>query len=203
MPTVVEVARKVVGDKPLRWASPGSAIGDFEGRERVLEVFHVAAAEQRPLARAFWAVREELRDAGGGPVVTVFHTPRESRRVHWEYLAARGLMASISVIGRHGDDASSIAELVLHGWPEAILSPSRNMGWVAPRVTSSWVFADRLAADDPLDHLDGLVLVELGVDRATCRFASEEAPAASIAVHLLRRLVARRFAQLLDPGKAA
>lgn len=56
--------------------------GDYDGRERTIEVFDADAKEQRRLLRRLRAVRAELDATTGGPVVFVFHTRKESARLY-------------------------------------------------------------------------------------------------------------------------
>src|SRR5262249_20098877 len=62
--------------------------GDYDGRERTLEIFDADAGEQRGLLRRLRHVRVELDEAAGGPVVMVFHTRAESRRLYPDVIDA-------------------------------------------------------------------------------------------------------------------
>jgi hypothetical protein len=77
-----------IGDRPVRWAPPDVASGDYDGRERTLEVFRVASGERRDLLRALRPVRDAIEAVAGGPVVVIFHTPRESERLYSCFLRA-------------------------------------------------------------------------------------------------------------------
>jgi hypothetical protein len=68
--------------RPVRWAGPSQTIGDYDGRERTLEVFNADASEQRDLLRRLRPIREELAAITGGPVVVIFHTRKESARLY-------------------------------------------------------------------------------------------------------------------------
>jgi hypothetical protein len=72
--------------RPVRWADPERLVGDYDGRERTLEVFNADAAEQRPLIRRLRPLRQELESALGGPVVVIFHTTAESARLYREWV---------------------------------------------------------------------------------------------------------------------
>jgi hypothetical protein len=65
--------------RPVRW---GEMIGGYDGSERTLEIFEADAREQRELRRRLRPVRAELDAAAGGPVVIIFHTRAESRRLY-------------------------------------------------------------------------------------------------------------------------
>ena len=79
--------RDCVG-RPVRWMPPDLPLGDFDGSERTIEVFHVAAGEQMPLRRVLRPFRARLDAELGGPVVFIFHTPAESMRHYAEFLDA-------------------------------------------------------------------------------------------------------------------
>ncbi|HEY0478297.1 MAG TPA: hypothetical protein VGD37_12320 [Kofleriaceae bacterium] len=76
--------RAIIDGRPVRWSSPQP--GDYDGRDRTLEVFNADAGEQRDLIRRLRAVRTELENAAGGPVVIVFHTRKESARLYADYI---------------------------------------------------------------------------------------------------------------------
>lgn len=65
--------------RPVRW---GEMACDFDGRDRTLEVFDADAHEQRDLLRRLRPVRSQLDETAGGPLVIVFHTRAESRRLY-------------------------------------------------------------------------------------------------------------------------
>lgn len=69
--------------RPVRWAE---GIGGYHGHERTLEVFDADAREQRVLLRALRPWREQLDEAADGPVVIIFHTRAESRRLYYEFI---------------------------------------------------------------------------------------------------------------------
>ena len=57
--------------RPVRW---GEMLGDYDGRERTLDIFDADASEQRGLLRRLRPIRDALDEAAGGPIVFVFHT---------------------------------------------------------------------------------------------------------------------------------
>jgi len=77
--------REVFGGRPVRWAD--NAIGDYDGRERTLEVFNVDGRDQLPLRMRLRPLREELENDLGGPVVIIFHTSNETTRLYGEVVA--------------------------------------------------------------------------------------------------------------------
>ncbi len=79
---VPDVVSGLLGGRPVRWASPELACGDYDGRERTLDVFLADPAEQLPLLRIVRPIRRELEVAAGGPIIMIFHTPSETRRLY-------------------------------------------------------------------------------------------------------------------------
>jgi len=79
---VLRVSRLV--DRPVRWAS--GVVGDYDGRDRTLEIFEADASEQRPLLRLLRPIRDEIHAAAGGPTAIIFHTRAESQRLYGEFL---------------------------------------------------------------------------------------------------------------------
>ena len=75
----------LLDDRPVRW---GETHGDYDGREHTLEIFDADAGEQRGLLRRLRHVRAELDEAAGGPLVIVFHTRSESRRLYADVIDA-------------------------------------------------------------------------------------------------------------------
>jgi len=65
---------------PARWAT--QVVGDYEGRERTLDVFFADAAEQLALLRLLRPERVELERVAGGPIIVIFHTRAETKRLY-------------------------------------------------------------------------------------------------------------------------
>jgi hypothetical protein len=74
-------------DKPTRWAT--GVVGDYDGRDRTIEVFCAAAEEQRSLGRRLRPLAPLIEAAIGGPAVYIFHTPAETRRLYSEVATCR------------------------------------------------------------------------------------------------------------------
>jgi hypothetical protein len=70
--------------RPVRWSVQQP--GDYDGRERTLEVFNADAKEQRDLLRRLRPMRAALETTAGGPVVWVFHTRTESARLYSDFV---------------------------------------------------------------------------------------------------------------------
>lgn len=83
-----DVPRRVaeILGRAARWATPDRSLGDYDGRERTLEVFNADASEQRALLRGLRAERTDLERSAGGPLVILFHTPSETRRLYADVL---------------------------------------------------------------------------------------------------------------------
>jgi hypothetical protein len=62
-----------MGDRPVRWAA---LAGDYDGRDRTLEVFNADATAQLGLLEAIADEEPALAEAAGGPIVIVFHTTK-------------------------------------------------------------------------------------------------------------------------------
>jgi hypothetical protein len=77
---------RLMGDRPARWAPTERLLGDYDGRERTLEVFNAAPKDQLGLLAALRSERAALREAAGGPIVFIFHTEGESKRLYAEFV---------------------------------------------------------------------------------------------------------------------
>jgi hypothetical protein len=78
--------RDIMGGRPVRWAEERDLMGDYDGRERTLEVFNADAKDQRTLLRLLRPVRVDLELAAGGPVIVIFHTSAESSRLYADFV---------------------------------------------------------------------------------------------------------------------
>lgn len=73
--------RDVFGGRPVAWAD-SRAVGDYEGRERTLDVFNADARDQLELLTRFRPLRPEIEAALGGPIIVLFHTTAETARLY-------------------------------------------------------------------------------------------------------------------------
>ena len=80
--------------RPVRWAR--NAVGDYDGRDRTLEVFNADAGEQRELFRALRPIRQEMEAVAGGPVIVIFHTRAESARLYSDFVR-QALLAEVTL----------------------------------------------------------------------------------------------------------
>lgn len=78
--------REVFGGRPIAWAGP-RAIGDYDGRERTLDVFNADARDQLDLLTRFRGLRPEIEAAAGGPIIVLFHTTMETARLYPEIVS--------------------------------------------------------------------------------------------------------------------
>ncbi len=81
------VSRLVEG-RPVRWVPPERLVGDYDGRERTLQVFNADPTDQSRLRRMIAAHRAELQSAAGGPLVIIFHSRKQSAERHGEFIRA-------------------------------------------------------------------------------------------------------------------
>ena len=82
-----DLARRISGllrGRPVRWAK--HPLGDYDGRDRTLEVFNADAGEHRELFRAMRPIRQEMEAVAGGPVIVIFHTRAESARLYSDFV---------------------------------------------------------------------------------------------------------------------
>jgi hypothetical protein len=82
------VVSGLIGGRPARWAPAERMVGDFDGRDRTLEVFNANVADQRASLEAIDRDRARLEEAAGGPLVIIFHSVRQSEARYGEFLAA-------------------------------------------------------------------------------------------------------------------
>lgn len=80
--------RELMDGRPVRWAGPPELVGDYDGRERTLEVFNADGKDQRALLGRLRPFRPDLEAAAGGAVIVIFHTIAESARLHAEFVQA-------------------------------------------------------------------------------------------------------------------
>lgn len=72
---------ELLGGRAVQWVPASRQVGDYDGRQRTLEVFDAAPREQRALLRQIRSIREEIERSVGGPLVVIFHTPHETERL--------------------------------------------------------------------------------------------------------------------------
>jgi hypothetical protein len=80
---------ELLGGRIVRWVPASRRIGDYDGRHRTLEIFDVPAGDQRGILRLLRPARPDLERIVGGPLVIIFHTPRETERLYPEVSAMR------------------------------------------------------------------------------------------------------------------
>ncbi len=77
---------RLIDWRPVRWSPPQRSVGDYDGRERTLEVFNADARDQLELLRRIDVERLALEHAAGGPIVIVFHSVRQSAERHGDFV---------------------------------------------------------------------------------------------------------------------
>ncbi len=80
--------------RPVRWAQ--HVVGDYDGRDRTLEVFNADPTEQRDLFRRLRPARKDMEAFAGGPVIVIFHTRAESARLYSDFVE-QALIAEVAV----------------------------------------------------------------------------------------------------------
>jgi hypothetical protein len=78
--------REVFDGRPVAWAGL-RAVGDYDGRERTLDVFNADARDQLDLLTRFRGLRSEIEAALGGSIIVLFHTTTETTRLYAEVVA--------------------------------------------------------------------------------------------------------------------
>lgn len=113
-----ERIQALMDGRPVRWADARQVIGDYDGRERTLEVFNADAKDQRVLLRRLRPLRTELETAAGGPVIVIFHTITESERLYGDFVRAalrEAAMRDADVAYDLEEDAPGLAlDVALH-----------------------------------------------------------------------------------------
>jgi len=64
--------------RPVRWAPRERLVGDYDGRERTLQVFNADAADQRRLLEEIHRIASD--------VVVIFHSVRQSQERYADFL---------------------------------------------------------------------------------------------------------------------
>ncbi len=77
---------RILERRPVRWAPPERLVGDYDGRERTLQVFLADAADQRRLLVTIDQHRPALEAAAGGPFVVLFHSVRQTTERYGDVL---------------------------------------------------------------------------------------------------------------------
>lgn len=67
-------------DRPVRWVPRDRLVGDYDGRERTLEVFNADAKDQRQLLGTINKAKLRLEEIAGGPLTVIFHSTKQSVR---------------------------------------------------------------------------------------------------------------------------
>ena len=76
---------RLIGDRPVRW---GRSVGDYEGRDRTLEVFNADPTDQRALLDRIDQDRGPFEEAAGGPLIIIFHSTAQSKERYADFVDA-------------------------------------------------------------------------------------------------------------------
>lgn len=71
--------------RPVRWAT---LVGDYDGRERTLEVFNADPRDQRRFLVEIDKNRKALANAAGGPLIVIFHSVSQTEERYREFARA-------------------------------------------------------------------------------------------------------------------
>jgi hypothetical protein len=96
---------RLMGNQPARWAPTERTLGDYDGRERTLEIFNAAPKDQLGLLAALRSERANLKEAAGGPILFIFHTEEESARLYAEFVDGFPHMIAEAPVRPLGTDA--------------------------------------------------------------------------------------------------
>jgi|HubBroStandDraft_1064217.scaffolds.fasta_scaffold02408_13 hypothetical protein len=80
----------IVAGRPVRWAPPRRLVGDYDGRERTLEIFNADPKDQGSLFDEIDRQREPLEEAAGGLLVIIFHSVRQSTERYADFVNVFG-----------------------------------------------------------------------------------------------------------------
>jgi hypothetical protein len=95
---VLRIFSEAAQPATVRWTDDRTSYGDFEGRERSIEVFNVPVSKQRTLHRELRNVRRRAAEILGGPVVVLFHSPEATRRHYQWVLRPEALITTSTLI---------------------------------------------------------------------------------------------------------
>jgi hypothetical protein len=84
------VVSRIVGMRPVRWAPSRRLVGDYDGRERTLEVFNADPKDQAHLFDEIDRQRAPLEEAAGGPLVIIFHSVKQSKERYADFVDSFG-----------------------------------------------------------------------------------------------------------------
>lgn len=77
-PLLAEIPQRIseiLRGKIVRWVPPDQSVGDYDGRERTIEIFNVPANEQRLMMRLIRSLH--ILET----ITVIFHTPKETKRL--------------------------------------------------------------------------------------------------------------------------
>jgi hypothetical protein len=66
---------RIIDWRPVRWAM---SVGDYDGRDRTIEVFDADAKDQRRLLAEIRKNARGIEEAVGGPLVVIFHSVKQT-----------------------------------------------------------------------------------------------------------------------------
>lgn len=75
---------RLIGNRPVRWAK---SVGDYDGRERTLQVFNADVSDRRALDEAIDSCRSLFELAADGPFVIIFYSTSQSAERYADFIA--------------------------------------------------------------------------------------------------------------------
>lgn len=75
---------RILDGRPVRWAPAAHLVGDYDGRERTLQVFNADPKDQDELLDRIDAVRENVET--DGPLVVLFHSRKQSAERYGDFV---------------------------------------------------------------------------------------------------------------------
>lgn len=86
--------------RPVRWAPEQALLGEFDGKERTLQVFNTELNEQLRLLEQLEPHRDWLERLAGGPIVVIFFSARQSLR-HADFVSSFEFEPPIHRVHKH------------------------------------------------------------------------------------------------------
>jgi hypothetical protein len=80
------VVSDLIGGRPVRWVPTNRLVGDYDGRERTLQIFNADPKDQRRLLDEIDKQRGSLDEAAGGPLVIIFHSVKQSTERYADFV---------------------------------------------------------------------------------------------------------------------
>ncbi len=80
------VVSDLIEGRPVRWVPTNRLVGDYDGRDRTLQIFNADPKDQRRLLDEIDKQRGPLEQAAGGPLVIIFHSVKQSTERYADFV---------------------------------------------------------------------------------------------------------------------